>query len=88
MDKFEAYKSNSILSTPLYLDPGLALHSRYQSPQVDPTKSQDAAEIRQQMVQAGRQFEAYFISYLLKVMKNINLFNIKILIYNTLNYCF
>ncbi|MDF0675062.1 MAG: rod-binding protein [Nitrospira sp.] len=36
---------------------------------VNLSKSQDAAEARQQMVQAGRQFEAYFISYLLKVMR-------------------
>lgn len=38
-------------------------------PHGDPLKSQDVAEARQQMVEAGRQFEAYFISYLLKVMR-------------------
>ncbi|HEX5544581.1 MAG TPA: rod-binding protein [Nitrospira sp.] len=36
---------------------------------VNLSKSQNAAEARLQMVQAGRQFEAYFISYLLKVMR-------------------
>lgn len=30
---------------------------------------QDTAAARQQLVEAGRQFEAYFISYLLKVMR-------------------
>jgi flagellar protein FlgJ len=29
----------------------------------------DAAAQRQQLVEAGRQFEAYFISYLMKVMR-------------------
>ncbi|MBS0184725.1 MAG: rod-binding protein [Nitrospira sp.] len=36
---------------------------------VNLSKSKNAAEARQQMVQAGQQFEAYFISYLLKVMR-------------------
>jgi flagellar protein FlgJ len=29
----------------------------------------DPAEVRRQLVEAGRQFEAFFISYLLKVMR-------------------
>jgi flagellar protein FlgJ len=32
--------------------------------------SQSVAEAREQMVRAGEQFEAYFISYLLKVMRD------------------
>jgi flagellar protein FlgJ len=29
----------------------------------------DPAEMRRQLIEAGRQFEAYFVSYLLKVMR-------------------
>ncbi|MDF0652015.1 MAG: rod-binding protein [Nitrospira sp.] len=39
------------------------------APHADLLKSRDVTEASQQMVQAGRQFEAYFISYLLKVMR-------------------
>lgn len=35
----------------------------------DPLKSKDNADARKQLVQAGQQFEAYFVSYLLKVMR-------------------
>jgi hypothetical protein len=62
-------RSRSLLGAPLYsytdhevLRPGPATHA-------DPPKPQDVAEARQQMIQAGRKFEAYFISYLLKVMR-------------------
>ena len=58
-----------MLTAPLYVDPGLALHAGHPSPRMKPSSSQDTAEARQQMVQAGRQFEAYFITYLLKVMR-------------------
>jgi peptidoglycan hydrolase FlgJ len=69
---------NSINSVPLYraggspaayelgipsdLDPG-------QGTLVRPPASQDSAVARRQLIDAGRQFEAYFISYLLKVMR-------------------
>ena len=69
MVNVDKYMSRSTLSTPLYMDPGLAPGSGHPDPQVNPSKSQNAAEARQQMVQAGQQFEAYFISYLLKVMR-------------------
>lgn len=61
--------SHSVLATPLYADPRLALRSGHPGLHVNTQKSQDTAEARQQMVQAGRQFEAYFISYLLQVMR-------------------
>ncbi len=51
----------------LYMDHVVSRSSP--APHADPLKSQDVAEARQQLVQAGRQFEAYFISYLLKVMR-------------------
>ena len=62
----EEYGRHPVLSTPAYMEPGLA--SRH--PPVHFSKSRDAAQARQQLVQAGRQFEAYFISYLLKVMRD------------------
>jgi flagellar protein FlgJ len=34
-----------------------------------PTTPQDSAVARKQLIEAGRQFEAFFISYLLKVMR-------------------
>jgi flagellar protein FlgJ len=37
--------------------------------QLDRSHPTDAAAQRQQLVEAGRQFEAYFISYLMKVMR-------------------
>ena len=62
-------RSSSLLGVSLYsytdhevLRPGPTTHA-------DPSKPQDVAEARQQMIQAGRKFEAYFISYLLKVMR-------------------
>jgi flagellar protein FlgJ len=70
MDNIKQYGISSVLSAPLYVDPGLALRPGYPAPQVNSSKSQNTAEARQQMVQAGRQFEAYFISYLLKVMRD------------------
>jgi peptidoglycan hydrolase FlgJ len=69
MMNIEKYGSHPVRATPLYVDPGLALRSGHPGPHVNTQKSQDTAEARQQMVQAGRQFEAYFISYLLKVMR-------------------
>ena len=69
MINIEQHLSHSVLATPFYVDPGSAIVFRHPSPHVNPSKSQDAAEARQQMVEAGRKFEAYFISYLLKVMR-------------------
>ena len=39
-------------------------------PSSDSSKSRNPSEARRQLVQAGQQFEAYFISYLLKVMRD------------------
>ncbi|BFU90986.1 MAG: hypothetical protein NTAFB01_21730 [Nitrospira sp.] len=69
MINIEQNKSHAALATSLYVDPGLATRFGYPGPQVNPSKSQNATETRQQMVQVGQQFEAYFISYLLKVMR-------------------
>jgi peptidoglycan hydrolase FlgJ len=64
MSNIEQYGGQYPLSASVYAD-----HLALGSGPVNPSKSQDAVEARQQMVRAGRQFEAYFISYLLKVMR-------------------
>ncbi|MGE3977798.1 MAG: rod-binding protein [Nitrospira sp.] len=69
MVNIDKYKSHVALTTPLYGDLSLAPRAGHPDPHVNPSKSQNATETRQQMVQAGQQFEAYFISYLLKVMR-------------------
>ncbi len=69
MTNIDKYKSSFTMSIPTYVDPGLALRSGHPGPQEDPLKVQDVAAARRQMVQAGQQFESYFISYLLKVMR-------------------
>lgn len=54
---------------PLYVEPG-SFPLRGQ-PDINPNslKSKNNADARKQLVQAGQQFEAYFVSYLLKVMR-------------------
>jgi peptidoglycan hydrolase FlgJ len=54
-------------------DPGLTHPSpleRKVQDQANRVTPQDPVAARQQLVEAGRQFEAYFISYLLKVMRD------------------
>jgi flagellar protein FlgJ len=67
MINVDNYEINSVPSS--YADPGLTLSVGHPVPEVNSSQSQDPAEARRQMVQAGRQFESYFISYLLKVMR-------------------
>lgn len=50
------------LGVPLVSDLGKGAMAR-------PATPQDPAVARKQLIEAGRQFEAYFISYLLKVMR-------------------
>ena len=69
MKTIEQYGIHSGLSTPSYVDPRLTGRGSHPAPQIHSSKTQDPAEARQQLVQAGRQFEAYFVSYLLKVMR-------------------
>ncbi|UVT14566.1 MAG: rod-binding protein [Nitrospira sp.] len=65
----ESFGSHSVASSPLYVDPRVTLPSGQLDPQANPQKVQNPAEARRQLVKAGHQFEAYFISYLLKVMR-------------------
>ena len=69
MKIIETYGSHSALS-PLNMDAGLAVRSNHPNLHVNFSTSQGVAEAREQMVRAGEQFEAYFISYLLKVMRD------------------
>jgi len=57
------------MSIPLYREHGSFSLPGQVEVHPNPVKSKDNTEARQQLVQAGRQFEAYFISYLLKVMR-------------------
>jgi flagellar protein FlgJ len=50
------------VGVPLAPDPGKGTMAR-------PATPQDSAVARKQLIEAGRQFEAFFISYLLKVMR-------------------
>jgi flagellar protein FlgJ len=68
MMNIDQHGSRSVLSPLSYVEPTLA--SRSGHPDVNFTKSQDAVQAHQQLVQVGQQFEAYFISYLLKVMRD------------------
>lgn len=69
MNTLEQYGIHSGLSSPAYVDPGLTGRASHLASQVNVSQSQDPTQARQQLVQAGRQFEAYFVSYLLKVMR-------------------
>ncbi len=53
-----------------YRHPDFAIGSIHPNLHVNHSISQDAVKEHQQMVEVGRQFEAYFVSYLLKVMRD------------------
>jgi peptidoglycan hydrolase FlgJ len=62
-------KSLGLTASPLYMDFGTLgspslLHSPHHSSTI-----QDVMKERQKLVEAGKQFESYFVSYLLKVMR-------------------
>jgi Rod binding domain-containing protein len=69
MTNIEKNGGRSLLSAPLYEYTDHVTLRVGLTPPADPSKPQDVTEARQQMIQAGRKFEAYFISYLLKVMR-------------------
>lgn len=68
IDKYGGY---SIRSTPLDVDMDARFTLRADDPKlhVNVSQSQSGAGTREQLVRAGEQFEAYFISYMLKVMR-------------------
>ena len=61
--------SRALMPVPLYMDPGvLSPPGQLNGPQ-NSLKVQDIMMERQKLIEAGKQFESYFVSYLLKVMR-------------------
>lgn len=63
-------KSRTLMTSPLYTDPGLRLASGLSEDHPNQLKLKEIAGDRQKLMEVGQQFEAYFISYLLKVMRD------------------
>lgn len=62
-------KSRALMPVPLYWDPGvLSPPGQLNGPQ-NSLKVQDVMMERQKLIEAGKQYESYFVSYLLKVMR-------------------
>lgn len=57
------------VSSSLSVDPHWSMRTAQVDTQFNSLKLQGATETREQLIQAGQEFEAYFISYLLKVMR-------------------
>lgn len=57
------------MSPPLYVDPTWNIRTGHFDNRLNSLESQNIAQTREQLIQAGQEFEAYFISYLLKVMR-------------------
>jgi peptidoglycan hydrolase FlgJ len=62
-------KSRGLMTSPLYRDPGVLLPPGQPIVNRNPLKVQDIENGRQKLIEAGKQFESYFVSYLLKVMR-------------------
>jgi flagellar protein FlgJ len=62
-------KSRVSMASPLYVDPGALLSPNQPSNPHNPLIVEDVMKERQKLVGAGKQFESYFVSYLLKVMR-------------------
>jgi flagellar protein FlgJ len=62
-------KGRVAMVSPLYMDPGALRSPDLLSSHHHSATMQDISKQRQQLVEAGKQFESYFVSYLLKVMR-------------------
>ena len=62
-------KSRALMSSPLYMDPGTLLPQGQLHNSHNPLIVQDVMKERQKLIEAGKQFESYFVSHLLKVMR-------------------
>lgn len=62
-------KSQALLASPLYRDPGALLSPALLKSPHNALTTQSIVDERQKLIEAGKQFEAYFVSYLLKVMR-------------------
>ncbi|MDH5740941.1 MAG: rod-binding protein [Nitrospira sp.] len=60
---------SQLVSPPTSIDPAWNIRTGHVDGHLNSLRSKDIAENREQLIQAGRQFEAHFISYLLKVMR-------------------
>ncbi|MBL8073584.1 MAG: rod-binding protein [Nitrospira sp.] len=56
-------------SPPLYRDAGAQSSPSQPNSQHNPLTVQDVMKERQKLIEAGKQYESYFVSYLLKVMR-------------------
>ncbi|MFO0698025.1 MAG: rod-binding protein [Nitrospira sp.] len=57
------------MTTPLYTDPGVLLSPGQPISHHNSLRVQGLENERQKLIEAGKQFESYFVSYLLKVMR-------------------
>jgi flagellar protein FlgJ len=62
-------KSRALMASPLYVDPGALLSPDRLKANHNPLILQDVVRERQKLIEAGKQFESYFVSHLLKVMR-------------------
>jgi flagellar protein FlgJ len=62
-------KSRALMSSQLYMDPGTLLPQGQLHNSHNPLIVQDVMKERQKLIEAGKQFESYFVSHLLKVMR-------------------
>ena len=62
-------KSRALMTSPLYVDPGALLSPGRLNAPHNPLIVQDVVMERQKLIEAGKQFESYFVSHLLKVMR-------------------
>ncbi len=62
-------KSLGMMASPLYRDPGALLSPNQLNIPRHPMIAQDVIREQQKLIEAGKQFESYFVSYLLKVMR-------------------
>lgn len=70
--KYASIDGSQWMSSPvslLYGGHGVGIRTGYLDDRLNSMKLQGATGSREQLIQAGREFEAYFISYLLKVMR-------------------
>lgn len=62
-------KNRALMASPLYVDPEALLSPDRLNTHHNPLILQDVVRERQKLIEAGKQFESYFVSHLLKVMR-------------------
>lgn len=69
LEKSRALLSSPLYMDPVYMDPGTLLPSGQLRNSHNPLIVQDVMKERQKLIEAGKQFESFFVSHLLKVMR-------------------